>query len=139
MAKGKYDQLLTKMLSMYSTHRKTYDMHKSKFEKTVDAANAFSSAYTKAAAKMGTDMTKMMDSNEECATIVAELSVYEADLAQAEKKKDKKKIDAAKKKMKPLIQKLEGAGKQNKQLTQAWNKDKEGLVKLMSAIASAGA
>lgn len=136
---GMYQKKLQGLLKASVTHKKTHDAHQARFEKMVDAANAFTSAYSKAASKMTSGMSSMTDSIEECGKLAAELSVYEDELAKAQKSKDKKAIAAAQKKMKPLIAKYQAGAKVGDKTVADWNKARQELDRLASAIGKASA
>lgn len=136
---GKWQKELDAKLKLYAADRKKYEALKKRYQAVVDACNAFTSGYAKASTEIADLFSQLQDNSDQCGRAVAELSVYEDDLAAAKKSKDKKQEKEIQKKMDPLIKTYEASKKEANKIVEDYNKQLGDLKKLFEAINKANA
>ena len=109
---GKWKSKMKAIIKQSQKDAGLFDSLESRYEGVVDACNALTSAYSKAASDFAGLKDDLQSASKKSVDAVAELSVYEDDMDQAKKDKDKDREKELKKTMSPLEKEYETGGKE---------------------------
>jgi septation ring formation regulator EzrA len=134
---GAWQKELERVLAQSEKNKKHIEESTAYYQKVVDAAQAFTSAYTKAAPQFGKTSATLLDLAEEAGHAAGELSVLEDDLEAAKKDNNKAEVKKIEAKMKPLIASFESVKKEGLKVAEDANKMEDNLDELCKGMTAA--